>query len=98
MRFGSSPQPPNEEGNAVMNTRNPIAAAATIATLMLAMAGNAQAAKETAGADAPSAARAPSSQQSKMATCNKEAGEKTLKGDERKKFMSGCLSSKKAAK
>jgi hypothetical protein len=80
-----------------MKTRNHIAAA-TIATLMLAMAGHAQAAKETAAADAPAAARAPSGQQSKMATCNKEAGEKTLKGDERKKFMSGCLSSKKAAK
>jgi hypothetical protein len=34
-------------------------------------------------------------QQSKMATCNKDAGEK--KGDERKKFMSECLSAKPAA-
>jgi psiF repeat-containing protein len=34
-------------------------------------------------------------QQGKMATCNKEAGDKALKGDERKKFMSDCL---KAAK
>jgi psiF repeat len=31
-------------------------------------------------------------QQSKMKTCNKEAGEKSLKGDERKTFMSACLS------
>lgn len=31
-------------------------------------------------------------QQEKMKTCNKEAGEKNLKGDERKKFMSTCLS------
>ena len=31
-------------------------------------------------------------QQQKMATCNKEAGEKKLAGDERKKFMSTCLS------
>ena len=30
-------------------------------------------------------------QQEKMATCNKEAGDKQLKGDERKKFMSTCL-------
>lgn len=36
-------------------------------------------------------------QQEKMKTCNKEAGEKQLKGDERKKFMSSCLSSKPAA-
>ena len=35
----------------------------------------------------------PSSQQSKMATCNKDAGEK--KGDERKAFMKTCLSAKK---
>jgi hypothetical protein len=30
-------------------------------------------------------------QQSKMGNCNKEAKEKKLKGDERKKFMSQCL-------
>lgn len=34
-------------------------------------------------------------QQGKMASCSKEAGEK--KGDERKKFMSECLSAKPAA-
>ncbi len=34
-------------------------------------------------------------QQSKMATCNKEAGDK--KGDERKAFMKECLSAKPAA-
>ncbi|WP_455389210.1 PsiF family protein [Petrachloros mirabilis] len=31
-------------------------------------------------------------QQEKMKACNKEAGEKKLAGDERKKFMSTCLS------
>jgi hypothetical protein len=31
-------------------------------------------------------------QQQKMSTCNKEAGD--MKGDERKKFMSECLSAK----
>jgi hypothetical protein len=31
-------------------------------------------------------------QQQKMATCNKQAGEKKLAGEERKKFMSTCLS------
>ena len=31
-------------------------------------------------------------QQSKMGTCNKEAGDKKLEGDARKKFMSECLS------
>lgn len=34
-------------------------------------------------------------QQQKMAACNKEAAEKNLKGDERKKFMSACLSAAK---
>ncbi len=34
-------------------------------------------------------------QQAKMAACNKEAGEKNLKGDERKKFMSECLAAAK---
>ena len=37
----------------------------------------------------------PTAQQSKMATCNKDAGEK--KGDERKAFMKECLSAKKPA-
>ena len=31
-------------------------------------------------------------QQEKMKTCNKDAGDKKLKGDERKKYMSTCLS------
>ena len=31
-------------------------------------------------------------QQQKMASCNKEAGDQKLAGDERKKFMSTCLS------
>ncbi|MEO8297616.1 MAG: PsiF family protein [Burkholderiales bacterium] len=35
----------------------------------------------------------PTAQQSKMATCNKDAAEK--KGDERKAFMKECLSAKK---
>lgn len=30
-------------------------------------------------------------QQEKMKVCNAEAGKQGLKGDERKKFMSGCL-------
>ena len=30
-------------------------------------------------------------QQEKMAACNKDAGTKSLKGDERKKFMSDCM-------
>ncbi len=37
----------------------------------------------------------PTAQQNKMATCNKEAGDK--KGDERKAFMKTCLSAKPAS-
>lgn len=33
-------------------------------------------------------------QQEKMKACNAEAGSKSLKGDERKKFMKECLGSK----
>jgi hypothetical protein len=47
-----------------------------------------------AGAHAADAASAPmGKQQTKMADCNKEAGDK--KGDERKAFMKTCLSAKK---
>lgn len=43
--------------------------------------------------EAPDMAKTPTTQQNKMATCNKDAGEK--KGDERKDFMKTCLSAKK---
>ena len=39
----------------------------------------------------PSAAQ--KAQQSRMTACNKQATEKKLKGDDRKKFMSSCLKS-----
>ena len=38
--------------------------------------------------------KAMNKQQNKMAECNKSAGEKALKGDERKSFMSTCLKNK----
>lgn len=47
----------------------------------------------TAVAATPAAAPAkPMTQQEKMKACNADAGEKHLAGDERKKFMSSCLS------
>jgi len=46
-----------------------------------------------ASAHAADAEKKPTAQQTKMATCNKEAGDK--KGDERKAFMKECLSAKK---
>jgi hypothetical protein len=46
-------------------------------------------------AHAADAAAAPSTQQSKMKTCNVDAKDK--KGDERKAFMKECLSAKPAA-
>lgn len=42
-------------------------------------------------------AQAANSQQNRMATCNADAKSKNLSGDERKKFMSGCLSNKAEA-
>ena len=48
----------------------------------------------TLGLLAAPAFAAETAQQSKMATCNKDAGDK--KGDERKAFMKECLSAKKS--
>ena len=64
-----------------------------IALLALAFFASAPFAAEPAK-KAPSPAQL--AQQEKMKTCNAEAGKKALKGDERKKFMSECLSAKKA--
>jgi hypothetical protein len=63
-----------------------------VASLVFAMSGAfaADAAKK-----APSPAQ--QAQQDKMKACNADAGAKALKGDERKKFMSECLSAKAAA-
>ncbi len=47
-------------------------------------------------AAAPAADKKPTAQQSKMATCNKDAGDKKLEGDPRKAFMKECLSAKSA--
>ncbi|CAN7631645.1 phosphate starvation-inducible protein PsiF [Acidovorax sp. Leaf76] len=54
----------------------------------------------TLGASAHAAedAKAPTKQQSKMATCNADEKAKTLKGDERKAFMKECLSANKQEK
>lgn len=41
--------------------------------------------------DKPAEKKEPTAQQQKMTMCNKEAGDKKLAGDERKKFMSECL-------
>ena len=38
----------------------------------------------------------PTAQQERMKSCNKEAADKSLKGDERKAFMKSCLSGKTA--
>ena len=41
---------------------------------------------------AHAADKAPTAQQEKMKTCNQEASAKSLKGADRKHFMSTCLS------
>jgi psiF repeat len=48
-------------------------------------------------ASAPMADKKPTAQQSKMGTCNADAGTKKLEGDARKAFMKECLSAKPAA-
>jgi len=60
-----------------------------IAALFLASMGAPALAAETKGDKEPTA------QQMRMKECNQKAGE--MKGDERKKFMSTCLSGKEAA-
>lgn len=42
----------------------------------------------------PAVPAAKTTQQNKMKTCNKDAGDKKLKGDERKAFMKTCLSNR----
>ena len=46
---------------------------------------------------AVASAQTANSQQTRMATCNADAKTKNLAGDERKKFMSTCLSNKAEA-
>ena len=48
-------------------------------------------------AAASASAPAKTAQQSKMGTCNTDAKTKALKGDERKAFMTDCLSTSPAA-
>lgn len=40
---------------------------------------------------AQAADKAPTAQQQKMSSCNAQAKDKAMKGDDRKKFMSECL-------
>ena len=57
--------------------------------------------KSKAGEKPGQAKKAPSekqkAQQEKMRSCSKEASDKKLKGDERKKFMSDCMKAQPAA-
>ena len=61
--------------------------ATMLTTLVLAAAASCVA--PALAADAPAKQLTP--QQQKMATCSHQAGEKKLKGDERRTFLSGCL-------
>src|SRR6185312_11405286 len=59
-------------------------------------AGTAFAADDASSAAATASGKTPTAQQSRMASCNKDAGDK--KGDERKAFMKDCLSNKPSDK
>ena len=50
--------------------------------------------KASKQAQAKAPTQAQTKQQERMSACNKQAGEKKLKGDARKKFMSACLEGK----
>jgi len=69
--------------------------AASPLALALAQDKATDAGKKAAPAAAKSAKKEPTAkqkaQQEKMKACSKEASGKKLKGDERKKFMSGCM-------
>jgi len=65
--------------------------AAMVAGLFCISVAQAQDKKPADKPAAPAAEKSMSAQQSKMGDCNKEAAERKLAGDERKKFMSGCL-------
>ena len=62
--------------------------AASLLCLSVAQAQDKKPAEKSA---APAAEKKMGAQQSKMGRCNKEAKEKNLSGDARKKFMSSCL-------
>ena len=69
-----------------------------VALISLALAaGSAFAEEKKADAPKKEPSAAQKAQQEKMKSCNAEAGKQSLKGDERKKFMSECLSAKPAA-
>lgn len=65
-------------------------------TLAFMFTGAAFAANDNASSSAAPSDKTPTAQQSRMATCNKDAGDK--KGDERKSFMKDCLSGKSGDK
>jgi len=65
--------------------------AALVAGLFCVSVAQAQEKKPADKSAPPAAEKKMGAQQSKMGDCNKEAKEKKLSGDERKKFMSGCL-------
>jgi len=71
--------------------------AALVAGLFCVSVAQAQDKKPAEKAAAPAVEKKTSAQQNKMGGCNKEAKEKKLAGDERKKFMSSCLKGGDAA-
>jgi hypothetical protein len=71
--------------------------AALMAGLFCVSVAQAQDKKPVDKAAPPAAEKQMSAQQNKMGECNKEAAEKNLKGDDRKKFMSSCLKGGEAA-
>ena len=65
--------------------------AALVASLICVSAAQAQDKQPADKPAAPAAEKKMSAQQSKMGDCSRQAKEKKLSGDERKRFMSKCL-------
>ena len=76
-----------------MNLRNCLLTLAAALSLAVSTSAFANTHKEAPGMAKAAASAPKTAQQSKMATCNAEAGDK--KGDERKAFMKTCLSAPK---
>jgi len=71
--------------------------AALVAGLFCVSVAQAQERKPADKPAAPAAEKAKTAQQNKMGDCNKEAAQKKLSGEERKRFMSACLKGADAA-
>ena len=92
--FAQTPAAADKKAAPAAPVATPAAAPAAAPTGKKAAPAESKAAPAEAKAE-PAAKKPATAQQNKMKACNATAKEKSLKGDERKKFMKECLSAKK---